>query len=210
MIDQKQMWNNKHQAGEHADFRALPAPFAVAVEAQFPRQAEVLELGCGVGGDASFFASQGHHVIATDFSETVLDQDRQLNDKNNLEFSLVDITAPLPYDDQSQDVVYAHLSLHYYDNETTVRVFAEIARVLKIGGLLCFACKTVNDPEYGDGQEIEPNYFVSSKGHIRHFFTQEYAEKLVSLAFEVRSVDELTEHYKDKSASFLQCVAVKK
>lgn len=207
MIDQRELWDTKHAADEHAKYRGGPMTFARNVEPFFPRQAEVLDLGCGVAGDAYFFAQRGHHVTATDFSKTVIEQDKALLLHPNLSFSVLDMTGPLSFPTSSIDVVYAHLSLHYYDHETTAKVFDEIARFLKPNGLFCFACKSTKDSDYGQGEEIAPDIFVSSKGHVRHFFTPDYATQLLSHAFVVQSLEEVTEYYVDKSASFIRCVA---
>lgn len=207
MIDQRELWDTKHAADEHAKYRGGPMTFARSVEPFFPRQAEVLDLGCGVAGDAYFFAQRGHHVTATDFSKTVIEQDKALLQHPNLSFSVLDMTGPLSFPTSSIDVVYAHLSLHYYDHETTAEVFDKIARFLKPNGLFCFACKSTKDSDYGQGEEVAPDIFVSSKGHVRHFFTPDYATQLLSHAFVVQSLEEVTEYYVDKSASFIRCVA---
>ena len=207
MTDQRELWDTKHAVDEHAKYRGGPMTFAKSVEPFFPRQAEVLDLGCGVAGDAYFFAQRGHRVTATDFSETVIEQDKLLLQHPNLSFSVLDMTGPLSFPTSSIDVVYAHLSLHYYDHETTAKVFDEIARFLKPNGLFCFACKSTKDSDYGHGEEVAPDIFVSSQGHVRHFFTSDYATQLLSHAFMVQSLEEVTECYVDKSASFIRCVA---
>ena len=43
----------------------------------------------------------------------------------------LDVLMPFEIDDASLDVVYAHLILHYFDNDTMKRIISEISRVLK-------------------------------------------------------------------------------
>ena len=80
--DQVEMWNRKHSEGDHQALRDIPSPLAKLAEPYFPRRAQVLELGCGVGREAVFFAKQGHTVVATDSSDVVIEQNKILS--NNL------------------------------------------------------------------------------------------------------------------------------
>jgi SAM-dependent methyltransferase len=108
----------------------------------------VLDLGAGQGQDSRFFAEQGYDVVSTDLEESALEQSRaKLSNelKQNVTIQKVDLREELPSDDGSFDVVYAHLSLHYFNYETTVRLFAEISRVLKPGGVLAFFTNSVHD-----------------------------------------------------------------
>jgi len=41
-----------------------------------PNEANILDIGCGTGDDALWFASQGHSVVATDVSDGMLEQTR--------------------------------------------------------------------------------------------------------------------------------------
>jgi SAM-dependent methyltransferase len=78
----------------------------------------------------------------------------------------------------SFDVVYARLSLHYFDDAATRRVFQHIARVLRPAGLLAFMCKSTDDPLYGNGVALEPHVFESA--HRRHFFSEAYVHSLLT------------------------------
>jgi SAM-dependent methyltransferase len=209
MITQKQIWNRKHREGEHAEYRDRPTAFGAAVEPRFPRQARILDLGCGVGGDAYFFARQGHQVLATDFSDVVLAQNKALLKHSGLRFAFQDIAEPFTLQEAGFDVVYAHLSLHYYDDATTRRIFADITRVLKPGGLLCFACKSPADKAFGQGKQLGPDMFVSESGHLRHFFTPAYARELLKPPFVIEALTESTDTYIQKVGGFIRCIAQK-
>jgi len=208
--DQKAVWNRKHGSGEHEAYRGRVMPLAEMVHHELAPASRILELGCGVGNDTLFFASHGHSVVATDISEVIIEKDQRLFPDSGVEFSVLDMAKPLPYTDGSFDMVYAHLSIHYFDHRTTQDVVAEIARVLESGGMFAFACKSTKDFHYGNGEEIEKNVFVSKSGHVRHLFDEAYARELTEKDFVVAHLEEKEEIYTDEKSVILYCVARKK
>jgi len=176
---QAQYWNDPNIAADLQARQSGVTEFAVEVEERFPRHAQVLELGCSAGDDSAYFAEQGHEVIGLDVSAPLIDIAAQrYADHNNLDFRVADLTQPFGVRGQSIDVVYARLSLHYFDDPTTMRVFSEIAWVLRKGGLFAFACRSTKDPLYGKGEEVGPDFF-NLDGHFRHFFDEEYCDDLL-------------------------------
>lgn len=206
--DQEALWDKKHDHGEHAAHRGHPSHFAQKAIGYFPSNAAILEVGCGVGSDTAFFAEAGYTVQATDISQVVLDQGKEIYNNPNITFQKVDISKPLAYDDGQFNVVYSHLALHYYDDKTTHRVFAELHRVLKPGGVLAFVCKSTDDVDYGKGRELERDFFVS-KGHVRHFFSINYARSLLREKYDISVLEDIQEHYSNKTSAFVQCIAIK-
>ena len=144
---------------------------------QFMRKGmHVLDLGCGYGADAMYFAKNGMKVTAIDFSSTSIDQVRERAANLSIALRAIqhDVSNKLPFPAATFNAVYAHLSLHYFDDETTSAIFAEIRRVLKPGGVLFVKCKSVDDPLYGKGKKIGPDMYHSE--HVRRFFRKEYME----------------------------------
>lgn len=180
--DQEEFWNRWHETRRedpdpvHPEFRQrfqalLPEPSGSAI----------LEIGCGQGADAFAFGAAGYRVDATDFAENAIRAARvALPDALAGKVSLrrVDATGPLPFADGRYAAVYAYLSLHYFDDATTRDVFAEICRVLRPAGLFGFTVKSVNDRLYGLGDRIGPDMYCRD-GHVRHFFSQPYARRLL-------------------------------
>ena len=78
---------------------------------------KVLDLGCGAGNNSLYLLKHGFKVIAVDYSDVAL---KIVNDKlKDVETILTDISNPLPFEDNSFDLVIADLSLHYFNKETT-------------------------------------------------------------------------------------------
>jgi SAM-dependent methyltransferase len=207
--DQRPIWDRKHGEGQHESIRTEPSTLAQLVEPKLPAQSKVLDLGCGVGRDVVFFAGKGHNVLATDFSEVVIRQNREQFADSGVKFEVLDMTRPLAFPDGSFDAVHANLSIHYFDHATTKKVVQEIARVLKPSGIFAFSCKSTNDFHYGNGEEVEKDVFVSKTGHVRHLFSIPYTYQLLESLFEIDSLKEIEEEYTGQKSMMIQCIARK-
>lgn len=209
MKDQLTHWNNAHTNQWLHEHSAQETDFARDVHAYIPASSTILELGCGEGNDSFYFAEQGHVVTATDFSDVAITQNTERWTNDNLTFAVQDLAQPFPQADASFDVIYTRLSLHYFTDDTTRRIFKDIARILKPGGLLCFMCKSTQDSIYGKGDLIEQDMYELN-GHVRHFFSQEYAEDLLHDAgLDSGSIVMGEEKIYDRQSAFIKVMAKK-
>lgn len=175
-LDQHQHWNTLYQDASMDSSTSRPSDFAVEVQERLVGKQKILELGCGRGNDALFFARHGNEVIAIDFSEVVTEKlQAAYGGVPGVHFEVGEISHALGFHDNEFDVVYARLSLHYFRDQVTRQIFQEIHRILKPGGLLCFMCKSRKDPLYGVGIAIETDMYEKD-AHIRHFFSEDYAK----------------------------------
>lgn len=208
--NQQQHWEEMYRARGLETEPHSVSEFAKEVGRLLPEQASLLELGCGPGGDAAYFAQQGHFVEALDFSETAIAQDMKWYEHiPHLTFRVADIRQPFPYGNNRFDAVYAHLSLHYFTDEVTKQIFQEIRRVLQPNGLLAFMCKSTSDQDYGHGTQIEQDMFLKDE-HIRHFFTEDYARACLGDGFTIEELYSLVEHGNGEQHGFVKVIARKK
>lgn len=185
-------WEEKREKYQASDWSKQPSLFAKSIADRLPASGKLLDLGAGLGQDSVFFAERGYDVVSTDL---VLNSGFSFPPAVEREF--VDLRGSLPFDSEDFKVVYAHLALHYFDHETTKRLFAEISRVLKPGGYFAFLVNSVNDPEYGTGNKIEDDYFETD-GTQKRYFSADSARKFAD-AFDVVLCDEKGETYKDNA-----------
>jgi hypothetical protein len=70
--------------------------------------------------------------------------------------------------------------LHYFNWETTLRIFSKIYYILKKDGTLLLRLNSVNDILHGagKGEEIEENYFLNNNQYKR-FFDKEAIDALL-------------------------------
>jgi SAM-dependent methyltransferase len=181
--DQRQIWESWHHTHSfaspsgHAD--AELETFVKSLPAQGAR-VRILEVGCGQGRDAINLARRDYEVIAFDLSPTAIRiaKANALSAGVKIDFSIRDAARRLPYRNDVFDGIFAHLSLHYFDDFTTHSVFVELARVLKPGGILYFTVRSVNDHFYRKGEQIDTNLYCF-EGHIRGFFDIDYTQALL-------------------------------
>ena len=159
----------------HTDRAKVPSEFAKEIDSLFPPHINILEIGCGYGHDAHFFAKKEHRVTALDSSKVIIQEAKRVYGGNEaITFRVFNIINPLPIQSDLFDVIFAHFSLQYFTDSQTKIIFAELTRVLKPFGLFCFSCRSTLDSEYKIGKKIEEGVFMRNK-RLRHFFTSEYA-----------------------------------
>lgn len=188
-------WDEQHDKYAETYWIDKPSLFAQWAIDHFPQEGSVLDLGAGQAQDSRYFDENGYDVTATDFSDHALELAKQKSSAS-IKLQKVDSSEPLPFADQSYDAVYAHLSLHYFDKETTEKIFADIHRVLKVGGLLVALFNSAEDPEISEGKEIESN-FIDLHGVCKRYFSPSTAQSFAK-DFEVIVADSKGTTYKDR------------
>jgi hypothetical protein len=68
----RENWEDHHRAEIHRALEVQPSSFAVDTESLLDRASTVVDLGCGLGADARYFAERGHSVLAVDYSRPAL------------------------------------------------------------------------------------------------------------------------------------------
>ena len=168
----------------------------------------LLDIGCGNGKDSLYFASKGIRVTSVDFSGTAIEQLKRSIVKrgySNIQAIKTDIIY-LDLHDDVFDVIYANLSLQYFNDEITTQIFDKLFKCLKTGGMIFVKCKSTDDNLYGKGKRIGRDMFLH--GHIRHFFNKEYmSEKLER--FDILKIRKTSSYYFGNKSCFIEAVATK-
>lgn len=129
----------------------------------------VLDLGCGIGQFTDYWLNRGFRVISADISVNALNA---LKERTPVATTVeLDMSQPLPFADCIFDVVFANLSIHYFDEKTTLALSGEIHRILKPGGLFIgsvnssVAYEIVKDK----AKVLADNYYLIGERYIRLF-----------------------------------------
>lgn len=160
---------------------------------------EILDLGCGIGADTLYLLERGYNVLSCDFSNEALKsiQDNIPNSKT----LYLDMRKKFPIKDNSYSLIIADLSLHYFDNKTTIHIMSEIKRILKQEGILLSRVASVNDFNFGAGvgEELEKNYYFEGD-YTKRFFDLEDVNKYFGIIGSVESKEtQMTRNEKEYS-----------
>lgn len=146
---------------------------------------KALDLGCGAGSDSYYLTEKGLDVIACDYSTVALKTAKKEAPK--AETMLVDISKPLPFENDSFDLIVADLCLHYFDTKKTQEIMQEIKRILTKNGHLLARVNSTADINHGAGQgeKIEENYYFVNN-YNKRFFDENEVNKFFSIIGKVK------------------------
>lgn len=188
-VEQREYWDTFYSRPGIAG-AMWPSQFAAFVFGEIDRQADLIDIGCGTGRDALFFATQGLNVIGVDSSEAAIGVCRSiqrewgLKSVNFLHASIDDpdlLDQVLLYRAGGSPIIYARFFLHAIteEQEDTFLKFADAVCVK--GGTLAAEFRTVRDaaqtkvtpPHYR--RFMEPMALLE-RTHRHGFLTRYYVE----------------------------------
>lgn len=168
----------------------------------------LLDIGCGDGKDSLFFAKKGLNVTSIDFSESGIKKLSEITKEKklkNIKAIQKDITK-LNFKNNSFDIIYAHLSLHYFKDKLTTKIFNKLYDILKPNGIIFIKCKSIDDALYNQGKKIEENMY--KKNHIRHFFSKNYMKEKLN-KFKIIKIRKTSSIYHSYKSAFIEAIAKK-
>ena len=164
-----------------------------------PADVDVLELGFGGGANLLFAARQGFRVAGVEVSDTAFDhaqglfeQEGQMGDLRRSEF------VPLPFSDDSFDLVFDRAALSYIDMHAVTCAIAEVRRVLRPRGRFLFNPYSKADSSARDIPSRSTERTPFAHGHPV-FYDRSDIERTVGSGFSfremvhVQSVDEYSD-----------------
>lgn len=154
------------------------------------RVERVLDLGCGNGRHAMYFARQGIEAFGIDISDQAIAWAGEWAQSEglNVDFRVGDI-ASLPYEDGTFDAVVTHGVLDHVPMTTAMKAVREVHRVLKPNGLFYCDLRSAEDFEFGIGSQVAKNEFIVADGYekdlVQHFFNEDEIKTLVDGLFRI-------------------------
>jgi cyclopropane fatty-acyl-phospholipid synthase-like methyltransferase len=122
-----------------------PQPAFVAVAEQI--QGDILDVGCGTGENALYFAARGHQVTGIDFIPEAIDRARRKAQERGLNASFIAMDAlALPDIPRLFDAVIDSGLFHVFGDEDRKRYVDGLASILRPNGRLFLLCFSQEEP----------------------------------------------------------------
>lgn len=171
-----------------------PTTFAEWCLPRLPPGARLVELGCGNGRDAVFFAEKGLSVVACDQSDVAISaldaRPQNARYTHRPAFRAGDFTCLPDGCFGPVDAVYSRFTLHAVTRAEASAALAWAAKNLRPGGLLLVEVRSVLGSLYGLGEPREQDAFVYD-GHYRRFVRKD--ELLAEVTALGLAIDEVIE-----------------
>lgn len=161
-----------------------PSPFAEFVSSRIKKLSRILEIGCGNGRDASFFARNGHKVTAIDLSDVAIQ--KCIEEHKSLGITFISGTLDLPSSaiGDGFDVLYSRFVIHAMPVEEEIAMLNSDFRSLSSGGTIHIECRSINDPLVREGEILSPTERIH--GHYRRFIIlDELKNRLIKAGFHI-------------------------
>jgi len=184
----REYWDNYYQ--KHAKDKGISGYSTFAefcLQKFFDKQGlNIVEIGCGNGRDAIYFAENEINTIAIDQS-TVGIKDKKNSLKNEMIQYLHPEVADFVNVDYSNygdiDAFYSRFTIHSITKSDEQVLLPKIYNALISNGLLCIEVRTTKDSLYGVGEDCGDNTFIND-GHKRRFIdSQAFLNKVLLLGF---------------------------
>lgn len=207
-MDIKKYWSEKHKKYLGQSWIEKPTLFSQFAIKYFPEAGKLLDIGTGQGQDARFFSKLGYEVTATDISEEAISLAKE-KDTSGTKYIYHDLNQNLPFENETFDIVYSHLTIQFFDNKTTSNIFSEIKRVLKNGGVLAIIVNTKDDPQVLVSKLLGEDLYEAPDGLVKRFYDEKSLSSFVSDKFEQILLDSKGETYKDETKTLIRYIGKK-
>ncbi|SFJ61623.1 Methyltransferase domain-containing protein [Halobacillus dabanensis] len=223
MIEEvKQAYN---RLSTHYEFEVDTKPYNAYLERpamieQLPslKGKKVLDAGCAAGWYSAYIAGEGAEVTAVDLSEAMIKATIRRTKNFNVKAFAHDLTSPLPFENESFDLIVSSLTLHYIKDWS--KVFDEFARVLKPEGSLLFSTHHpfmdyINFPDnnYYEKQKLYDEWDVNGEKVPMSFYRRPLGEIIETVTDRFRLIQLIeptpTEDFKRVHPKGYEKVAVK-
>lgn len=148
--DARSVYWDQYYATHSNRARKLPSQFATFVAGELDRPHRIIELGCGDGRDAMFFATYGHDVVAVDASPFAVEACRSVAEALGVPATFIasridaaDLAARVR--GTGPRLVYARFFLHAITEAEEERLLDLAQALTDAGDLLAVEYRTIRD-----------------------------------------------------------------
>ncbi len=154
---------------------------ADTIDAHLPREARVLDIGCGVGGAIEMLNSRGHDAYGLELSMGMAKYAYERNKRFGTQIVVGDFEDYAFNNDF--DGLMALAFIHLFPKERAEELMAGMHQTLKPGGVLLIGTTESNEPK--EGLEEKHDYLGKHVRFRKHWTDPELRASLESVGFEV-------------------------
>ena len=165
MEDERAEWDRRYGEGSHSSLD--PDPFLVSsyeefIEPLFPHAGDTLDVAAGLGRHSIWLAQRGWHVTLKDISEVGIGKARVNAGSfaERIDFRVSDVSN-FEAGKRQYDLIVVFFYLER-------KIFPELAKALKPGGLLLYKTYTRLQPKFGGGP-THPMHLLEENELLRAF-----------------------------------------
>jgi len=182
------------------------------VRSYLPKQAHILNIGCGMGREAFALYDMGYRITAVDISKPIIEKAVEFayESERDIEFFKTN-GLDLPFSDNQFDaiVIWNQTFGLLYGTENQMFVLNECKRVLKKDGILSFSAHEKDFEEKYYSRFVEGNKFWAYKDCYWELFSMEKLSDLANKSgFKVLCCKQ-GEIYRPEDGIIIHCVAQK-
>lgn len=148
-------WGTEPNSGVYEVLQQLPPT----------RRLKLLDIGCGEGRDAVFFARNGYEVTGLDVSDAGIEKTKRLADGAGVHVDVIKADVLDFRLDSHYDIVYSSGVLHYIKPEFRQEIFANYKQFTNPGGVHVLNV-FVNKPFIAPPPEKEPHAYKWHSGEL--------------------------------------------
>jgi len=165
-----------------------PAKMCYKILSLFPptKPLKLLDIGCGEGKDAVFFARNGYDVTAFDIADAGIEKAKRLADRigvsvNVFKADLLDFRLDTTY-----DIFYSNGVLHYMNPELRKEIFENFKQHTSTGGIHILSV-FVKKPFIPAAPENEPNAHTWISGELSSLYHDWLIKECEEVVFDCNS-----------------------
>jgi len=147
---------------------------------------KLLDVGCGEGKDAVFFARNGYEVSAFDISDAGIEKTRSLADKIGVHVHVFKADILDFRLDTHYDIIFSSGVLHYIKPEYRKEIFDNYKQFTNENGIHVFNV-FVNKPFIAPPPEKEPNAFKWYSGELLAYYHDWLIKESSEVVFDCNS-----------------------
>ncbi|WP_281890002.1 methyltransferase domain-containing protein [Paenibacillus sp. YYML68] len=150
------------------------------------KRLRLIDIGCGEGKDAVFFARNGYAVTAFDITDAGVEKTRRLAERVGVHVDVFKADILQYRFEEPYDIVFSSGVLHYMKPELREEIFANYKRYTAPNGLHVFNV-FVNKPFIAPPPEKEPHAYKWHSGELLAHYRDWLIEDSAELVFDCHS-----------------------